>query len=247
MSVLVIQAESRRMNPTLDEAMIDAEIAEDPEAGSSEWLGQFRASTAQYLDDELIDRAIVQHRKELPCFPRRAYAAWVDPSGGRHDAMTMGIAHREEDDRLVLDRLLIEQPPFLPDGVVARFCEAARAFGLRKVTGDAYAAEFVASMFKKWGVRYEHAELSKSEVYIECLPLFAQDRVELLDIPMLITQLRLLERRPRAGGRSDVVDHPPRANDDAANSAAGALWLASKLSKRAVLLGGAPRQEYAIQ
>jgi hypothetical protein len=56
--------------------------------------------------------------------------------------------------------------------------------------------------------------------------LFTTDRVELLDLPKLATELRLLERRSRPGGKGDLVDHPPRGTDDIANATCGALWLA---------------------
>ncbi|MCH8148621.1 MAG: hypothetical protein IH987_11595 [Planctomycetes bacterium] len=68
----------------------------------------------------------------------------------------------------------------------------------------------------------------KSGIYIESLPLFSAKTVELLDIQKLETELRLLERRPRAGGRGDLVDHPPRGSDDVANATCGALWLAAR-------------------
>jgi hypothetical protein len=51
--------------------------------------------------------------------------------------------------------------------------------------------------------------------------------VELLDLPRLIAQLCSLERRTARGGR-DSIDHPPKAHDDVANVAAGALELAAQ-------------------
>jgi hypothetical protein len=227
--VMVLQAGGRLLNPTISQDIIDQARAEDAVAARSEWDGQFREDLSQFLDDELIDRAVVPGRRELLGLPRKAYMAFVDPSGGRHDAMTLGIAHREPDDKVVLDRLLIQPAPFEPEQVVGRFAEVLRGFGLRRVTGDKYAGEWVTSAFSRFGVRYSPSELDKSAIYMEALPLFTQDRVQLLDVPALITQLRLLERRPRPGGKGDVVDHPPRAHDDAANAAVGALWLASKM------------------
>ena len=233
---LFITAPSRLLNPTLDQARIDAAIAEDPEAGRSEWLGLFRSDISQFLPDADLDRAVVPGRRELPYLPGCNYAAFADPSGGRHDAMTLAISHPEkavfahaEGRRVVLDRLVVQAPPFDPEATVQRFAETLRGFGLRSVTGDRYAAEWVATMFSKYGIRYEASDLDKSAIYVEALPLFAQGQVELLEVPQLATQLRMLERRPRPGGKGDVVDHPPRGNDDAANSACGALWLASKV------------------
>ena len=99
-------------------------------------------------------------------------------------------------------------------------------------------------MARHFAIIYEHAELDKSAIYRGVLPLFSERRVELLDHPRLLTELRLLERRPRSGGRSDSVDHPPRAHDDCANAACGALWVTSREPPR--LQGQLRRFEYAI-
>ena len=224
--VLVIKAESRAMNPLLDQEMIDAALEADRESASSEWLGEFRSSTVQFLDDELIEAAIVSGRRELP-FAGHAYFAFVDPSGGRHDAFTLSISHRDGE-RVVQDRLIIEVPPFVPDEVVERYCEVLKSYGLASATGDRYGAEWVCSAFAKYGVSYTSSSRDKSGIYIESLPLFSAKTVELLDIPKLEMELRLLERRPRAGGKGDSVDHPPRASDDCANSTCGSLWLAAQ-------------------
>ena len=224
--VLVIQAESRLMNPLLDQEMIDAELEADRESASSEWLAQFRSSTVQFLDDELIEAAIVLGCRERP-FGRHNYFAFADPSGGRHDSFTLSISHRDGQ-RVVQDRLLIEAPPFVPDEVVERYCEVLKSYGLASVTGDRYAAEWVSAAFAKHGINYTTVSKDKSGIYVESLPLFTARNVELLDVPKLETELRLLERRPRAGGKGDKVDHPPRASDDAANATCGSLWLAAQ-------------------
>jgi hypothetical protein len=106
--------------------------------------------------------------------------------------------------------------------VVSGMADLLKSYGLHEVTGDQYAGEWVPAAFRRFGITYKPSELTRSEIYLECLPLFAQSRVELLDLPVLRTQLLLLERRTRAGGR-DSVDHPRGAHDDHANAACGAL------------------------
>jgi hypothetical protein len=234
MHVLVIQADSRTMNPLLSQERIDAELAADREAAASEWLGVFRQSTVQHFADEDIELAVVPTRQKLAYSADHAYVGFVDPSGGRHDAMTVAIAHQTDKRQLVLDALLVQRPPFSPETVVARFSETLKGYGLRQVVGDRYAGEWVPAAFAKYGVRYEASELDKSAIYVECVPLFAETRVELLEIPALVTELRLLERRPRAGGKGDAVDHPPRGSDDLANAVCGALHLASLRPAREV-------------
>jgi len=55
--------------------------------------------------------------------PGVGYAAFVDPSGGSADSMTLAIAHADKDGRAVLDAVRERRPPFLHR---ARRCIAAR-------------------------------------------------------------------------------------------------------------------------
>src|SRR5262245_34392092 len=71
-------------------------------------------------------------------------------------------------------------------------------------------------------VNYESADKSKSEIYVDLLPLINSTAVDLLDNDRLVTQLTSLERRTSRGGR-DSIDHAPGAHDDLANAVAGAL------------------------
>lgn len=229
---LYIQASSRQLNPTLDQEAIEEAMRDDPAAAQSEYLGLFRADLQTFLDDATVDAAIIPNRRELPRVPGCRYTAFCDPSGGRSDSFTLAIAHQErkthdKPERIVLDCLRVIAPPFDPETTVESLCKTLTDYGISRVRGDAYAGQWTVAMFKKFKVDYRAAELSRSEIYLETLPLFTQGKVELLDVPLLRTQLLLLERRTRAGGR-DSVDHPRGAHDDAANSAAGALWVASR-------------------
>jgi hypothetical protein len=193
--------------------------------------GSFRADLQSFLDDATVDGAIIPNRRELPRVAGVRYKAFCDPSGGRHDSFTLAIAHSERaafgrPDRIVLDALRVVAPPFEPEAAVSGMAETLVDYGLREVHGDQYSGEWCPSMFRKYGVRYCASELSRREIYLESLPLFSQGLIELLDLPMLRTQLLLLERRTRAGSRADIVDHPRGAHDDLANSACGALHLA---------------------
>jgi hypothetical protein len=232
--VLLIKATHSQLNPTISQAVVDRAMAEDPEGARAEWYGEFRSDVSQWLADELIDAALARSAARGRCYDT---VGFVDMSGGRHDASALAIAHREEGlaspfgrrapPRLVLDVLDHVPAPHEPTAVVERFVRILRDSGLAKVTGDRYAGEWVAGAFAKHGISYEPSESDKSSIYLEVLPAFAERRVELIEDKRLITELRLLERRPRAGGKADAVDHPPRAHDDAANAACGALWLAS--------------------
>jgi len=218
-----------------DGSFVDRAMAEDPEAARSEWFGEFRSDVSQWLADELIDIALEPNR--LKAGRRFVPVAFVDMSGGRHDASVLAIAHAEAVTRpdgkrdlphVRLDALHCQPAPHEPAAVVERFAEVLKEHGLRKVTGDRYAGAWVPDAFRNAGITYEESELDKSAIYCNTLPHFAERRVEIINDKRLVTELRLLERRPRAGGRGDSVDHPPRnGHDDCANAACGALHLAA--------------------
>lgn len=223
--VLVVQADSRTMNPTLPQRVVDRAYTEDPASAAAEYGAQFRADVEGFLQPEWIDRAVVQGVAELPSIPGIDYFAFADPSGGASDSFTLGIAHREGG-RIVLDVCRARRPPFDPKAVTEDFSSILRRYGCHRVVGDRYAGEWVPSAFREHGISYETAELPKSDIYLNAEPLFAQGVVQLPDTRQLLTELRQLERRTGSG--KDRIDHPPRGHDDLANAACGALWLASR-------------------
>lgn len=229
--VLFLQGESRLLNPTLDQEMIDAAYADDPESARSEWGGLFRSDVTAYLADGVIDGALTGERSR-PRSPDFEYCGFVDPAGGGGaDEMTLAIGHQERGGRVVLDHLLAVAPPFQTEEVVKQFALALSAYGITTVKGDRYGGLWPAQSFQRHGITYVASELDKSAIYREVAPLFVSRVVELVDDARLETQLRLLERTPKPGGRPDAIDHPPGrgSHDDRINAAAGALWLASKL------------------
>jgi hypothetical protein len=103
--VLVVSGNTRSFNPTLSEQTIAAQRAADPTSASSEWDANFRDDIATFLDDALIDAAIMHDRPlELP--PRQHpgfYRAFTDSAGGTgRDAYTLAIAHKEAE-RCIID------------------------------------------------------------------------------------------------------------------------------------------------
>jgi hypothetical protein len=219
--VLVLQAPSILLNPTLDKSAIDRALAEDPDGGAAEWLGQFRKDIQNLFTEEAVRDCVIPDRHELPPVPGVSYQAFCDPSGGSNDSMTLAIAHSEEDVR-VLDALRERKAPFSPDSVVEEFSEALRSYGCHTVVGDRYGGIWPAERFQAHGIHYRPAEQPKSSLYQAMLPLINSARCELLDSERLIAQLLGLERRTSRTGK-DSIDHMPGHMDDVANAAAGAL------------------------
>jgi hypothetical protein len=222
--VLVVSGATETFNPTIDPALIAKARQEDPEAAEAEWGGGWRRDIAAFLNEHDIDVAVDRDRPiELRSRSDLVYAGFADPSGGRHDAYCLAIGHFEgtqADGRFVLDVVRGVQPPFDPQVVTRGYAELLQEFGLSMVTGDAYAAEWVEAAFRDAGVTYQRSEKPKSALYLEAQALFARGAISLPDHPVLLQELRLLERRTHRSGK-DSVDHGLRGHDDYANAVLG--------------------------
>ena len=102
------------------------------------------------------------------------------------------------------------------------------------MTGDAYAAEWVETAFRDAGVKYVRSEKPKSALYLEAQTLFARGGISLPNHPVLLRELRLLERRTHRSGR-DTVDHGLRGHDDYANAMLGCAALTMRRGYRTSL------------
>ena len=218
--VLVWQAATRTMNPSVPQAFIDAEMEKDPAAAAGEYLAQFRTDVAAFVDRKIVEGCVVTNRHELPYATGARYHAFVDPSGGSADSMTLAIAHRDRDGMAVLDAIRERRPPFSPESVVNEFCGVLNAYKIHRVVGDRYAGEWPRERFRAQGVHYEPSEKAKSDLYVDLLPLLNSGRIELLDHPRLVTQFCGLERKTARSGK-DSIDHQAGGHDDLANAAAG--------------------------
>jgi hypothetical protein len=219
--VLVWQAHTRAMNPSVDAQLIEEAYAADEAAAAAEYGAEFRRDIESFVSREAVEACVVPGRRESPPCGGVRYVAFVDPSGGRADSMTLAIAHQSWGGA-VLDCIREVQPPFSPADVVAEFAALLKSYRISSVTGDHYGGEWPPEQFRGYGIRYEPAEKTRSELYRELLPLVNSESVELLDHPRLIAQLCSLERRTARGGR-ESIDHAPNAHDDVVNAAAGAL------------------------
>jgi hypothetical protein len=168
-SILVGQGPSRAFNPTLPQSVVDRALERDYAAASAEYLAQFRSDVESLLTREAIEAVTVAGRFELPPVSGLQYSAFVDPSGGSADSMTLAIAHRDGE-RAVLDAAREIRPSFSPEAVVQEFCELLRAYRVRRVTGDRYGGEWPRERFRTHGVEYQLSERTASDIYRVFLP-----------------------------------------------------------------------------
>jgi hypothetical protein len=246
---LFVQGASRQFNQTLDAAAIAAQQEADPTAARSEWDAEFRADISNFLDDELVEHAVDRDRPiELPPRIGVYYKAFVDVSGGAvtGDAYTIAIVHKQ-DGRFIVDAIRGRTGPFAPAELTKEYASLLKEYRIGSVTGDHYAAEWMTSVWRQCGIAYIKSPLTASQLYLECLPLFTRGLVRLPDHPVLLRELRLLERTPTRMGK-DQVTHPRHCHDDYANACCGALrsissYLGYDIMGRAFALDDGPEQK----
>lgn len=221
--VLIWKAPTLVMNPSYSKLRMNRAIKKDPIAAKAEFEATFREDLETYLSIEEIKSVTNADISVLPPQPDIRYVAFTDPSGGKSDSFTLGIAHQDEG-KIVVDRLEEVVAPYNPKEVTELFCSILKLYKVSSVTGDRFAGNWCSGAFRENGIYYKESKLNKNELYLDFQALVKMYKVLLLDNDKCSMQLQRLERRTRSGG-VDVVDHPPGLHDDIANATAGVCTL----------------------
>jgi hypothetical protein len=218
--LLVWKAPTSLMNPTLTPERLERERRLDPARFQREYEAEFAEDLEAAFPGAWLEGAVDGGVRERP--PRTGVVPrfTVDPSGGGADAFTLAGVVREGEQlvQVVLRAWASSRKAQVDlEGVVGEAAALVKAYGAHEVTGDRYAGAWVRQAFARAGVTYRESPMDKSAAYAECAPLFAQGRVRVLDDPAMLRELKMLERRPRAGGKP-WIDHPRGQHDDRANA-----------------------------
>ena len=150
------------------------------------------------------------------------YSAFVDMSGGRHD--DAALVYRTPQDRVVvIDQLKKYKAPHNPYEVVALMVKSYAAIMSvmcvampTQRNGQGLLLNRMASSMKEPAERYSRkvgratceGGQATNCFYLELLPRLTACEIELPDNEQLVTQLCLLQRRTRSGGRDASTIHP---------------------------------------
>lgn len=232
---LVWQADTLSMRPSDDPELLQEikdEYEDDPESAKAEYGALFRTDLENIYSRTNLEKCSVVGRFSAPYVKGVRYRAFVDPSGGSSDSYVLAIGHDEtrtvDGEKLkipVLDFYKEWVPKFDPAGVSKEVILLCKSYKISSVTGDAYAGEWPRDPLKKGGINYVLSEKSRSELYLDFLPVVNSVQCELLDLDhhrKAMNQFTNLERRVGRTGR-DSVDHPPGGHDDVANGIAGVM------------------------
>jgi hypothetical protein len=97
----------------------------------------------------------------LPPRSRRRYHAFTEASARRHDAFTLAIGPLDGEP-FICDAIRCRFAPFDPPVVAREYADLARSYGVKKIIGDAFAGEWVASAFRNCGIRCETSPRARS-------------------------------------------------------------------------------------
>lgn len=245
-NTLIIQAETRTLNPTIPADEVERAYEDDPASARSEFGAQFRDDIADFISRAAVLACVSSGSLERGPGWSSSYRCFVDPSGGSADSMTLAIAHVDDESGLIMvDAIREIAPPFSPDAVVDEFSQLCRMYKIREITGDRYGGAWVREAFQKHGISYQHSDLTASQLYLEALPAINGKRVRLLDHPRMINQLATLVRRTGSTGK-DSVSHRPGAHDDVANAVCGAISLCALSASRGEVSVGYLAPPYAV-
>ena len=233
---LVVQSDSKGLNPTLRQSVIDKAFATDATAAQREYGGEFAEPLSAFLTLEMVMRCVERGVTERAALPGVEYQCFVDASSGTGtDSFAACIAHRSRDadrDVVVIDYVMAQRPPFDPLAVCAALAGHLQRWNVRQVTGDNFSGGFLVSALAKHGIGYLPSKLNASEIYIASLPRFTSGTVALLDKSDLIEQLVNLRRKIGQAGK-EQVQHMRGQHDDLANAVCGVIHLLTPIEQAA--------------
>jgi hypothetical protein len=232
--ILVWQAPTRVMNPTIEQSLVDAAMEEDPQRYAAEYLATFRTDVESFVGLDVVQGCTDRGVYERPPSGQFRYSGFVDPSGGSSDSFTLAVSH-QEGEHAVLDVVREIKAPFAPSVAVEELVAVLKQYRVTRIRGDYYAGMWPTEAFLKHGIRYEPCSTRKSDLYRDVLPMLNSGRVRLLDHTRMRSQFVNLERRTARGGK-DSIDHVDGARDDIANAVAGAV-LAATAKKPTMSIG----------
>lgn len=231
--LLVWQASSTLMNPSLRSSVLDRMRRRNPAMAAREFDAIFTDDLQAFLPQPWIDAAVMVGRfGSTPNLHQHSYFGVIDPTSAGSDTFTLAIGHPEMHgpDLIVFQDYAKGwvRPRSgtldLEGTVVAEIAQVCQEFGVTYLISDRHAKGWVAQAFARHGIEvisdddaYDNVTVpDKSGAYQELEIALSQGRVRILDHAETIRQLKLLEKSARPGGKV-LIDSPRNAHDDYAN------------------------------
>jgi hypothetical protein len=229
LSHLVWQVSTEQMNPAVTKEFLDKARQRNEETFKREHLGEFTDSVIGWITAEILDPSIVRGRGELPQMPNVTYAAALDPAS-RHNDFALAILHLTSEGLIVVDRVARwagTKTAALPfEHVLEEIKSILDEYGINTAIGDQFYFEPIRQYLWKLGIIYQGVHFTSEtrlRIFGSLKSLLVQRKIELLDDPKLLRELRGLREEKTDRGQIDI--RPSRGfGDDSAVAVALAAY-----------------------
>ncbi|HEY2352582.1 MAG TPA: terminase large subunit [Candidatus Acidoferrum sp.] len=208
------------LNTTLTPEMFEAERRDNEEEFRREYNAEFVDAINPWIVPEILNPCVARDRRELPFQSDLPYYAALDAATRGND-FALVILHKNGDGTIVMDLRKVWEgtrtAPLPFEGVLGQVAGILQCYGINTVTGDQFYSDAVSQHLLKLGITYNllpFGPTTRGNIFSGLKHLLVQQRIELLDDPDLLRELRSLreERTPRG-----VIDvRPTSGKDDSA-------------------------------
>jgi hypothetical protein len=230
----VWQLSTFEMNPRVKPEQLESERRRSEEHYRREYLAEFTDEIASWISPEVLHPCVVQDRTELPPVEEGTYVAAVDPAFQRND-FALAVVHKVKDEPVVLDRVArwagTKNAPLGYEWVCNEVVQIVNEYGINCVLGDQYCAPVIKQYLSKLGIAYQDFTFgshTRADLFGNLKHLLVQRRIELLDDPLLLRQLRALEEQKTPRGDIDIRPGHNQKDDIAVAVALAAFELSKQ-------------------
>ena len=210
----VAQRPTWEMNPNITRESLEPEFMSDPDSARAEYGAEFVEGAGAYLPAPQIQACRIDGRRELQPDEATWYVAAADPAfaaGG--DAFTFCIGHavgKGEQSNVVVDLLRSwrgKQSPLNSDKVLDEIAEECGRYRIRRVISDQHAVVPLSDGLRRRGIKLIPQPLYnelKADIFGTLKKLLNMERIELLDDPLLVSELVSMQLRPTMSGKPKI-------------------------------------------
>jgi hypothetical protein len=206
---------------------LEKKYKEDPEAYVREYLARFVKAIGGLIPQHLLDQAIQKGIKERSKKEIEEtglvpyYVAAMDPAT-RHDSWAFTIGHMDNQGKVIQDVLRVWTPEskeaLNPSDILDEITILCRQWGISMITTDQHQFEALEQLALQRGIalyRLVFSNQSKLGIYGSLLQLLRNQHIELLDVPIIRSQLSQLQKKYTALNQVQI-SAPPGKHDDVA-------------------------------
>jgi hypothetical protein len=224
----VWQVSTQEMNPTISSRVLNKAQRLDEQKYRREYLAEFCENIASWIEYDTLQACVVPNRRELPPVAEFEYMAVIDP-GFVHSDFALAILQLSPDGIIALCQLRSwrgsKKQPIAFGWVCRQIKQQLDEYGINRVITDQYYAQAVIQELSKLGVVAEQRAFSgstRATIFSNLRHLLVEQKIELLDSPELLSQLRSLEEERTERGQINIRARGQNRDDLAVVVALGA-------------------------